>query len=213
MQTHRLLLSGLGNVGRSFLELTLSQGDVVASRYGISLLVVGAVDSGGAAIDPAGLDVEALIATKRAGGSVARLEGVGVPGMSAVDMAQHVSGDVLLEATLTNLRDGQPGLDVIRTALSRGIHVVSANKGPIVLAYDEVVALASQPGGPGLRFSACVGGSLPSVNIGRRDLSGARIERIEAVLNGTTTPGIPRAPPARQEADEAAGLCRHYRVH
>jgi homoserine dehydrogenase len=31
-----------------------------------------------------------------------------------------------------------------------------------------------------------VGGYLPTVNIGRRDLAGAWIERIEAVLNGTT---------------------------
>jgi homoserine dehydrogenase len=106
--------------------------------------------------------------------------------MSALDMARQVSADVLLESTLTNLRDGQPGLDVIRTALGRGVSVVSANKGPLVLAYDELVTAASQRGGAGLRFSACVGGYLPTVNIGRRDLAGARIERIEAVLNGTT---------------------------
>src|SRR5262249_11523053 len=39
---------------------------------------------------------------------------------------------------------------------------------------------------PALRFSACVGGALPSINIGWRDLVGCRIERVEAVLNGTT---------------------------
>jgi homoserine dehydrogenase len=186
MQSYRVLLSGLGNVGRSFLELMPSQADVLASRYGISLLVVGAADSGGAALNPAGLDVEMLLATKRARQSVASLEQVGNSGMSALDMARQVSADVLLESTLTNLRDGQPGLDVIRTALGRGISVVSANKGPLVLAYGELITAASQPGGAGLRFSACVGGYLPTVNIGRRDLAGARIERIEAVLNGTT---------------------------
>jgi homoserine dehydrogenase len=186
MRTYRALLSGLGNVGRSFIELLPSQAEVLANRHGIELLVVGAADSGGVALDPAGLDLATLIATKRARASVASLSGVGRPGMSAVEMAQSADGDVLIEATLTNLRDGQPGLDIIRTALRRGMRVVSANKGPLVLAYDELAALAAAPNGPRLRYSACVGGYLPTINIGRRDLAGARIERVEAVLNGTT---------------------------
>lgn len=186
MRTYRLILSGLGNVGRNFLELIPAQADVLARRYDLKLTVVAAADSGGAAIDPAGLDVPALIAAKRARGSVAGLDTVGRPGMSAGDLARQVDADALLELTLTNLRDGMPGLDVIRAALGRGLSVVSANKGPLVLAYDELVALADHPGGSRLRFSACVGGYLPTVNIGRRDLAGARIERIEAVLNGTT---------------------------
>ncbi|MFL5802508.1 MAG: homoserine dehydrogenase [Roseiflexaceae bacterium] len=186
MRTYRVMLSGLGNVGRSFLELIPSQADLLASRYGIALLVVAAADSGGAAIDPAGLDVATLIATKQGGQSVASLADVGKPGMSALDMVQQAPGELLLESTLTNLRDGQPGLGIIRAALTRGIPVVSANKGPLVLAYDELIALAEPPAGPGLRYSACVGGYLPTVNMGRRDLAGARIERIEAVLNGTT---------------------------
>jgi homoserine dehydrogenase len=192
MQTYRVMLSGLGNVGRSFLELLLSQADLLASRYDIALVLTGAADRGGAAIDLAGLDVAALLAAKRAGQSAASLKGAGRAGMSALELVEHAAADLLLEATLTNLRDGQPGLDVIRAALGRGMHVVSANKGPIVLAYAELAELASRQGGPRLRFSACVGGALPSVNIGWRDLAGARIERIEAVLNGTTQ-GILRA--------------------
>ena len=37
-----------------------------------------------------------------------------------------------------------------------------------------------------LRFSGAVGGALPTVNVGRRDLAAADIRRVEAVLNGTT---------------------------
>lgn len=186
MRTYRVLLSGLGNVGRSFLELIPSQVEVLASRYAIELRVVGAADSGGVAMDPAGLDVATLIATKQAKQTIASLDGVGCPGVSAVEMVRQEEADVLLEASLTNLRDGQPGLDIIRTALQRGVRVVSANKGPLVLAYDELTTLSAPPSGPGLRYSACVGGYLPSINIGRRDLAGARVERVEAVLNGTT---------------------------
>jgi homoserine dehydrogenase len=185
MKRYRLVLTGLGNVGRSFLELLQSQADVLADRYGLALVVTGAADTSGAAINPDGLDVGALLAAKRAGRGVASLEG-GRAGMGAVELVRQAPGDVLLESTLTNLKDGQPGLDAIRAALGRGMHVVSANKGPIALAYGELAARSADPGGPQLRFSACVGGALPSVNIGRRDMAGARIERVEAVLNGTT---------------------------
>jgi homoserine dehydrogenase len=208
LKTYRLILTGLGNVGRSFLELIPSQAKLLASRYGIELRVVAAADSAGTAVDPAGLDIAALIAAKQARQTVARLDRVGQPGMSALETARQVDADILLESTLTNLRDGQPGLDIVRAALGRGISVVLANKGPLVLAYDELAGmsdLAVQGSGisdwgseeagsqspiphslPRLRFSACVGGYLPSVNMGRRDLAGARIERVEAVLNGTT---------------------------
>jgi homoserine dehydrogenase len=82
------------------------------------------------------------------------------------------------------------------------VHVVLANKGPLALCYAELAGLSDLASGwgsccrpaeagpgagrPRLRFSATVAGALPVVNIGRRDLAGDRITRIEAVLNGTT---------------------------
>src|SRR5262249_21048996 len=165
--------------------------------------------------EPAGLDIAALLAAKRAGASVVSLPGVGRAGVTALDLARTLDADVLLEATPVNLRDGQPGLDVVRAALGRGMACVLANKGPLALAYAELAGmsdLASRGLGvrswgleessfkpptpnsqlPALRFSACVGGAMPTVNVGWRDLAGCRIERVEAVLNGTTQ-GILRA--------------------
>jgi homoserine dehydrogenase len=117
-------------------------------------------------------------------------------------LAAIVEADILLEATPVNLTDGQPGLATCQTALRRGISVVLANKGPLALAYQDLAILSdmAEPSDergnptdwPALRFSAGVGGSLPTINIGRRDLAGARIDRVEAVLNGTTQ-GILRA--------------------
>lgn len=205
--THRLLLSGLGNVNRSLLEILRSQETLLRERYGVGFLVVGATDSGGAAIDPNGLDLAALLATKQAKQSVATMQGVGRTGMSSPELVQTVEADVLMEATPVDLRAGQPGLDATRAALAKGMHVVIANKGPVALAFQELAAMSDLDGGrstedggrtseshgqpstvyrPGLRFSACVGGFMPTINIGWRDLRGTRIERVEAVLNGTT---------------------------
>jgi homoserine dehydrogenase len=212
--SHRVILTGLGNVGRSLLELLLSQETLLRDRYGLAFVLVGAADSGGAAFDPHGLDIAAILATKAAGQSVATLPQVGKPGMGGVELARGVEAELLLEATPVNLQTGQPGLDTVRTALGRGISAVLANKGPLALAYQELAELSdlrsaavpmqpsSQHALPKLRFSACCGGAMPTINIGRRDLVGCRIERVEAVLNGTTQ-GILRAMEQGGDYDEA----------
>lgn len=189
--TYRLILSGLGNVNRSLIEILRSQATLLHERYDIVFRVVGAADSGGAAIDQAGLDLDALLAAKRAKHSVATLDTVGRPGMGSAALVQAVEADVLLEATPVDLNTAQPGLDATRAALVKRMHVVIANKGPIALAYAELASL-SDIGGTNeasrskLRFSACVGGFLPTINVGWRDLRGCQIVQIEAVLNGTT---------------------------
>jgi homoserine dehydrogenase len=188
--TYRLILTGLGNVGRSFLEILHAQAALLRDRYGAQFVVVGAADSGGAASDPAGLPITAILAAKRERRSVATLAGVGRAGVGGTELARTLDAEIVLEATLTNLQHGQPGLDTVRSALGRGMHAVLANKGPLVLAYDELAALSDLAAGggqrPKLRFSACVGGGLPTINLGRRDLAGCRITRAEGVLNGTT---------------------------
>jgi homoserine dehydrogenase len=74
----------------------------------------------------------------------------------------------------------------MRAAMRKGLHVVTANKGPLVLAYPELAALAREQG-VCLRFCGTVAGGLPAINLGQRDLAGATIERLEAVPNLTTS--------------------------
>lgn len=196
MRTYRLILAGLGNVGRNFLHITQSHEALLRERYGVVLQVVGAADSGGAAADPNGLDVAALLAAKHAGQSIATLPEVGRPDLDGLALVHTLDAEILLEATPVNLETAQPGLDIARTALRRGINAVLANKGPLALAYGELAGLSdmAEPDEergdprdwPALRFSACVGGALPTINVGLRDLRGCQIERVEAVLNGTT---------------------------
>ncbi len=182
----RLLLVGLGNVGRSFLHILQTQESLLAERYGVAFRVVGAADSGGIAAAPGGLDPAVVLAAKGQGRSIATLAG-GRPAVPALELVKGAAADALLEATPVDFATGQPGLDITRAALRRGLPVVLANKGPLALAYQELAALSDLgAGGTPLRFSACVGGAMPTVNLGLRDLAGARILRVEAVLNGTT---------------------------
>jgi homoserine dehydrogenase len=100
-------------------------------------------------------------------------------------MVCTAEADLLLEASPGNLKDGQPGLGCMEAALSRGMHVVAANKAPLVLAYPRLHELALAHG-VRLQFDATVAGGLPAINLGQRDLAAAQIERLEGVLNLTT---------------------------
>jgi homoserine dehydrogenase len=100
-------------------------------------------------------------------------------------MVQTTAADLLLDASPGNWLDGQPGLCCIEAALSRGMHIVTANKAPLVLAFPHLLDLAATHG-VRLRFDATVAGGLPAVNLGQRDLAAADIHRLEGIPNLTT---------------------------
>lgn len=180
-----LLLHGVGNVGRMFLDLLERQGPLLAARHDLTIRVVGAVDSGGGIWSMDGLPVADLLAAKRRNGTVAAAAG-GEAGLRAVDcLARATRPLVLVEATLVDLNDGGVGLAAVRQALGQGQSVVSANKGPLVLAFADLMRLATQHGGA-LMYSATVCGGLPIVNLGRYDLAHATVTRLEGILNSTT---------------------------
>lgn len=181
---HRLALLGFGPVGRSFSEILSEKSQQVEERYGLRLQIVAAVDRTGGAIDSDGLDPAALVAAKRAGG-LSQYPVLGRIGLTGTEILSHTEVDTVLEATSVNMQDGEPGMSYVKQALSAGRNVVMANKGPLVLAYKDVSNLA-RSNGVSLKFSATLGGSMPTYNLGVRDLAGCTIERVEAVLNSTS---------------------------
>jgi homoserine dehydrogenase len=106
--------------------------------------------------------------------------------VSGLDLIATADADALLEATPVNLdRGAEPGLSHVRAALRRGWHVVTPNKGPLVLAYRELHDLATAHDAR-LRFDGTVAGGLPAIYLGGHDLRGAEVARIEAVPNLVT---------------------------
>ena len=180
----RLLLIGIGHVGRRFLELIARKRELLRHRLGLELMLVGVADRSGVAVCPDGLDLHQVVSIKAADQGVAGLRPWGQAGIPALEMVQAVQADLLLEASPANLTDGQPGLGCIEAALARGMHVVTANKAPLVLAFPRLLALAGAHGVE-LRFDATVAGGLPAINLGQRDLAFADIYRLEGVLNLT----------------------------
>lgn len=182
----RIVLIGVGNIGRRFLEVLDRKAGLLGTRYGLAFTVVGAGDSRGAALDPGGLDIPTLVHLKADRRSVAEYPGRGRQGMAPLALVQQVEADALCEASPVNLKDGEPGLSCIRAAIGKGMHVVTPNKGPLVLAYPELIALARERGVQ-LLFCGAVAGGLPAINMGQRDMAGATIDRLEALPNLTTS--------------------------
>lgn len=182
----RIILIGIGNLGRRFAQVITDKHDELLKRYALDIRIIGAADSRGAAVNADGLDGHAIAAIKESGSSVGELPEVGRPGMTGLELIDAVEADILCEAGPVNLEaGGEPSLSHVRRALEHGMHVSTPNKGPIVLAYHELMALA-QKHSVQLRFDGTVAGGLPAITLGARDLRGATIERIESVPNLTT---------------------------
>jgi len=185
MKTCRFALAGVGNLGRGLLRMLQEKAPALSARHGLQFIPVAAVDSSGGVVDPAGLDTEKLLELKQAGKGVADHPRLGQKGLTTLEALSSAGADLLVELSPTSLKHGEPGLSAITWALSHGMDVVTANKGPLVLAYSRLTALAAE-NRKRLFFSGAVAGGLPTVNIGQRDLIAAKILRVEGIFNTTT---------------------------
>jgi homoserine dehydrogenase len=93
--------------------------------------------------------------------------------------------DVLFEATSLSLKDGQPAIDHIRAALESGAHAITANKGPIVHAYEELASLAAKQGRKFL-FESTVMDGAPIFSMFRDGLRLVHLKGFRGILNSTT---------------------------
>jgi homoserine dehydrogenase len=100
-------------------------------------------------------------------------------------MIAEAEADVMLEATYTDIKTGQPATDYIRGALERGMHVTTTNKGPLALFSSELSALARERGVHFL-FEGTVMAGTPLLNLIRETLAGSQINEMQGILNGTT---------------------------
>ena len=180
----RIILCGFGVVGQSLVKLFESRAEDLYAKYGLKPRVVGVFDSKGSAIDPSGLKFNKLIETKKKFGTVKNYPST-KNSMSGIDMLQNVEADVLIETTASNYKDAEPGMTHITTAMKKGMHVISVNKGPLALAFPSLLELAIY-NQVMFKFSGTVGGGTPILDYAKNSLSGERITSFAGILNGTT---------------------------
>ena len=180
----RIILCGFGVVGQSLVKLFESRAEDLYAKYGLKPRVVGVFDSKGSAVNPSGLDLNKLIEVKKKFGTVRNYADTKNT-MSGIDMLKNVEADVLIETTASNYKDAEPGMTHITTAMKKGMHVISVNKGPLALAFPSLMELATY-NQVMFKFSGTVGGGTPILDYAKNSLSGERITSFAGILNGTT---------------------------
>jgi homoserine dehydrogenase len=181
----RILVSGLGGVGRAFVRLIQDKRGQLADQYGLDLQIAAVVTSDGAAVATHDALPDDVLTSLAGSTRPASISTYGQPGTTTLDLIQRGLADLLIETTPTNIQTGEPGLTHLREALRRGMHVVSATKGPLVLAYPELRQLAIKYSAA-LKFSSATAAALPAFDLGYYCLAGTSILKVEGILNGTT---------------------------
>ncbi|MBU3104756.1 homoserine dehydrogenase [Clostridium gasigenes] len=170
---------GFGGVGKAFIELLIMKKDK------IDIKVKYIIKSNGGIYNSNGINIEELIDFVNSGKSICEYSKWTYKNITINTIIKNRDVDTLVELTGTNIEDGEPGYTHIKLALENGINVVTGNKGPILLYYNELKDIAYN-NNVQLGIGCTTGGALPSINGGLLDTAGAEILSIEGVLNGTS---------------------------
>lgn len=177
MKTINASIIGFGSVGQGVAKVLLRKNEELRSM-GLEIKVVAVADSKTSVIDMNGLDLAHVLERKASEGIV------GDANTTGQDIIRDVEHDLVIETTPTNINTGGVGLQNMIMAFNKKRHVVTSNKGPLALKYNELSALASKCGCV-FKFEATAGGAMPLLNLVRDTLAGNEVISIEGIFNGT----------------------------
>lgn len=181
---YRLALIGFGVVGQGFAEILLKQRERLAREHGFECSIVAVSDMHkGAAYDPKGLDVAKLLELAKSN-AISSYPGA-VTGLDALATIKRSNADVVVEASYTNIKTGEPAYAHFKAALESGKHLVTTNKGPTALFFKELAATARAKG-VHFRYEGSVMSGTPVLNLAEFCLAGNEVKEIRGILNGTT---------------------------
>lgn len=180
----RTILIGLGIIGQSYCQLLDNRKKDLLSDYGIDSKIVAVADSKGVAINEKGIEISDILGIKKANKSVSELP-IGDKNKTSIDLIKEIDAELLVDATPTNIEHGEPSASLLDNAMKTKKNIITANKGPLALAFSSLVEKADY-NNIILKYSATVGGGTPVLEFGRKCLEADRILEIQAILNGTT---------------------------
>ena len=171
---------GFGNVGRALLRLLVAKETELRRRYDVRWRLTGvATRRAGWVADPEGLNPLALL-----NGHWPPRPASGIP-HGVAEWIEQARADVLFETSSLEPLSGQPATDHLKAALDYGAHAVSANKGPVVHAYQELVSRARERGKKFL-CEATVMDGVPVFSLFPAGLPATELRGFSGVLNSTT---------------------------
>jgi len=181
----KALVIGFGHVGQKIAEIVIDKKSY-PGLVSLHLSITGIyTKTRGALTDPSGINIPDAIHQIRDEGHFSR-NNPQYNDRPLQQAIQNLDYDLLLElSTLSIANKGEPAISHIREALKRGKHAVTANKGPVAYAYNELMSLARKNHAQFL-FESTVMDGTPVFNLAQHTLKGATITSLSGILNSTT---------------------------
>ncbi len=179
-------LIGLGTVGSQVADRMLSWGPQLSRRAGVELCLK-----------------RVLVR------DLAKRRSIEISPDLLTTSASQLLDDPSVEVVIEVAGGDEPMRSYIEQAIQSGKHVITANKVVMAKHGPELLDVAAERN-VDVYFEAAVGGGIPLISAFRTDLQANRIERVSAVINGTTnyvlgrmaSTGLPMSDAVR-EAQEA----------
>lgn len=185
MKQVSLAMVGFGNVGQAFARLLLQKEKELAEKFGINFIVTGIITGRhGGAISSGGINLTRALETIGRGQSLDILSEQPSP-VQTTDFLFSSSAEAMIETSPVNHYTGQPAIDHIKAAINKGMHTITANKGPVVHAYQELTTMAATRGKRFLFESAVMDGA-PIFSLFRGPLPAVELEGFQGILNSCT---------------------------
>lgn len=185
MKQLKVAMLGFGNAARAFAGILLEKHEEIKKTMNCDVQVV-AITTGsrGTLLCDEGINlVEACRQIEEEGAF--NKNGSHYSTMQSMAVVKTVDYDVVLELTPLQIFTGQPAIDHLKYAMQRGKHTITANKGPIAWAYDELNQLAKAQG-VCFCYETTVMDGTPIFNLVEDTLKFCKVTEISGILNTTT---------------------------
>ena len=178
----KLVYVGFGIVSQGLAEIILDNNSVLPSVNREEIQTVGILDTmKGCKIDSNGIHMHDVLLNAKNGDYSLLTESI----IDIPKAIQEINADIIIEASFTDIKTGQPAISHIESALKSNKHVVTTNKGPFAVAYKQIFNLAAL-----MKKNVAIEGTVmsgtPIINVLNNGLFGSDITAISGIMNGTS---------------------------
>jgi len=178
----KIVYVGFGVVSQGLAEIILDNNSVLPLVKKQEIQTVGILDiMKGCKIDPNGIHMQDVLLNAKKGDYSLLTETI----IDIPKAIQEINADIIIEASFTDIKTGQPATSHMESALKSNKHVVTTNKGPFAVAYKQIFNLAAL-----MKKNVAIEGTVmsgtPIINVLNNGLLGSDITSVSGIMNGTS---------------------------
>ena len=178
----KIVYVGFGIVSQGLAEIILNNNSVLPLFETEEIQTVGILDTiKGSKIDASGINMHDVLLNAKEGDYSLLTDTI----FDIPKAIQEINADILIEASFTDIKTGQPAISHMESVLKSNKHVVTTNKGPFAVAYKQIFNLAAL-----LKKNVVIEGTVmsgtPIINVLNNGLLGSDITAVSGIMNGTS---------------------------